>query len=117
MADGEVARQSKAFSVRIVNLYKYLRDVRNEYVMSKQVLRSGTSIAANIAEATYGASRADFINRMRIALKEANETRYWLELLHSTGHIDDTPAKSILNDCKSIIYLLISIINSSEGRK
>lgn len=115
--DGPLSRQSKEFAVRIVNLHKYLRAEKRESIMANQVLRCGTSIAANVAEAKFGASRADFVNRLRIALKEANETLYWIELLHETEYIEDAPFESISKDCKSIIYMLISIINSTEGKK
>jgi four helix bundle protein len=82
--------KSKAFAVRVINLYKYLCDTKSEYVLSKQLLRSGTSIGANVREANYAQTHKDFIAKMQIALKEAGETEYWLELLHETGYITST---------------------------
>ncbi|WP_368124672.1 four helix bundle protein, partial [Bacteroides faecis] len=87
MKDNVVKDKSLEFAVRIVNLYKFLVNEQKEFVMSKQILRSGTSIGANIREAEQAQSRADFINKLNIALKEANETEYWLELLIRTEYI------------------------------
>ena len=82
-----IVSKSKAFAIRIVNLYKYLKDEKSEYVLSKQVLRSGTSIGANVKEAIRAQSKADFNTKMHIAMKEASETEYWLELLEQTNYI------------------------------
>ena len=86
---------SKAFALRIIRLYNYLKEEKQVYVLSKQVLRSGTSIGANIRESVNAQSRMDFINKLNIALKEANETEYWLELLHESDYLDDTQFESI----------------------
>ena len=104
-----IVSKSKAFAIRIINLYKYLKDEKSEYVLSKQVLRSGTSIGANVKEAIRAQSKADFNTKMHIAMKEASETEYWLELLEQTNYITKSQAESILNDCVEIIKILIAI--------
>ena len=113
--DNVVLDKSKAFAIRIIKLYQYLCAEKKEYVLSKQLLRSGTSIGANIREAQRGQSTADFIFKLNISLKEASETEYWLELLQETGYITDSQFESIVNDCIELIKLLTSIINSSKG--
>lgn len=107
--DNVIADKSMAFAVRIVNLYKYLTDKRSEYVISKQLLRSGTSIGANVSESVYAQSKADFKTKMYIALKEASESVYWIELLNRTEYLTESQAKSILDDCKELIRILSSI--------
>ncbi|MBR5538865.1 MAG: four helix bundle protein [Clostridia bacterium] len=109
-----VETKSFNFAIRIVNLYKLLTSAKNEYVLSKQILRSGTSIGANIAEAEQAQSRPDFISKMGIALKEASETKYWIKLLHSTDYLSESEYISILNDCVEIEKLLVSIIKASK---
>ena len=94
-ADNQVLIDSKAFALRIIRLYYYLREEKQVYVLSKQVLRSGTSIGANIRESVNAQSRMDFINKLNIALKEANETEYWLELLHESDYLDDKQFESM----------------------
>lgn len=101
------------FAVKVVNLYKYLTTEKREYVLSKQLLRSGTSIGANVKEAVVAQSRKDFIAKLNISLKEANETEYWLQLLVSTGYIDKT--LEILDDNRSLIRVLTSIIKSTNN--
>ena len=101
-----VYEKSKAFAVRIVKLYSYLVENKQEYVMSKQLLRSGTSIGANLAESICSISTPDFTSKLYVALKESNETRYWLELLHETGYITDTQHKSISQDADEIFKML-----------
>ena len=115
MKDNVVKDKSLEFAVRIVNLYKFLVNEQKEFVMSKQILRSGTSIGANIREAEQAQSRADFINKLNIALKEANETEYWLELLISTEYITREQYESINNDSTEINKLLISIIKTTKN--
>ena len=112
--DGVVRGKSMAFAVRIVRLYQYLADGKKEYVLSKQLLRSGTSIGANIKEAVRGQSKADFAAKMNIALKEASETEYWLELLFETGFLSDDEFHSIIPECVELIKLLTSIVKSSR---
>ncbi|MBO5083563.1 MAG: four helix bundle protein [Bacteroidaceae bacterium] len=109
-----VKDKSLSFAIRIVNLYKYLVAEKRETVMSKQLLRCGTSIGANIREAEQAQSRADFLSKQNIALKEANETEYWLELLMRTGFITQNEYESINNDCVELNKLLISIIKSTK---
>lgn len=104
---------SFAFAVRIVNLSRHLSGEKKEYVLSRQVLRSGTSIGANVKEAIVAQSRKDFIAKLNISLKEANETEYWLQLLHATGLLDDVD--SILEDNRVIIRVLTSIIKSTNN--
>ena len=105
-ADNQVLIDSKAFALRIIRLYNYLREEKQVYVLSKQVLRSGTSIGANIRESVNAQSRMDFINKLNIALKEANETEYWLELLHESDYLDDKQFESMYNDCGKIAATL-----------
>ena len=109
-----VKDKSLSFAIRIVNLYKYLVAEKRETVMSKQLLRCGTSIGANVREAEQAQSRADFLSKQNIALKEANETEYWLELLMRTGFITPNEYESINNDCVELNKLLISIIKSTK---
>lgn len=112
---GAVEMKSKMFAVRIINLYKYLVSEKKEYVMSRQILRSGTSIGANIKEGKFAQSTADFISKMSIALKEAGETEYWLELLSETDYITVAQYESLKSDCKELIKLLTSIIKTAKS--
>jgi four helix bundle protein len=114
MRDNIVMDKSFEFSVRIVNAYKHLVQECKEFVMSKQLLRCGTSIGANITEAQRGQSKADFRAKMNIALKEASETEYWLELLHESNMIDDAAFESIYFDCQEIIKILVSITKTQK---
>ena len=93
-----IAVLTKEFALRIIKLHSYLQDERKEYILSKQILRSGTSIGANVRESIYAQSRADFINKMNIALKESSETEYWLELLHESNYIEEKAFESIYDD-------------------
>ena len=113
-SENTVVEKSFEFAVRIVNLHRFLCNTRNEYVMSKQILRCGTSIGANITEAQKGQSKADFTAKMQIALKEANETEYWLRLLHRTEYITKEQFASMHRDVKELIALLSSICKSSK---
>lgn len=105
-----ISKLSKNFALRIIKLYKYLLDEKREFIMSKQIYRSGTSIGANIAESRNAQSRADFIYKLSVALKEADETKYWLELLHESETISDRQFESIVNDLQIIIGTLVKII-------
>lgn len=109
-----LADKSIAFSIRIVKCYNFLVNEKKEYVMSKQIFRSGTSVGANIHEAIQGQSRADFISKMSIALKEASETSYWLILLHRTSFLEDKLYLSLKNDIDEIIRILISTIKTTK---
>ena len=110
---GILEEKTYAFALRIIKAYNFLTS-KNEYVLSKQLLRAGTSIGANCRDATYAQSKMDFINKLSIALKEANETIYWLELLHDSDFIDDKSFYSIHDDGLEILKLLISIIKTSK---
>ena len=109
MGENAIKDKSKAFALRIIKLYKYLCDEKREFVLSKQILRSGTSIGANVREAQRGQSKPDFYAKMSIALKEADETAYWLELLSESGFIEKPSYESMYADCNEIIKLLTSI--------
>ena len=109
-----IEEKSFAFAVRIVNLYKHLSETKKEYVLSKQLLRCGTSIGANIVEAEQAQSKPDFISKMNIALKEVSETKYWIRLLASTNYLTESESASILNDCTELEKILVTIIKSSK---
>ncbi len=108
--------KSFAFAVRIVNLYKYLSSNKQEYVLSKQLLRCGTAIGALVREAEQAESKADFIHKLAIALKEANETEYWILLLRETDYLTPKESESILNDLKELLKLLTSIIKTTKQK-
>ena len=109
--------KSFEFAVRIVNLYKFLTREHKDYVLSKQLLRSGTSIGANVAEAQRGQSKADFIAKMSIALKEANETHYWLKLLYRTEYLSQVQYDSLNTDIQELIGILMAICKSAGRAK
>ena len=109
-----VSEKSFRFALRVVKLYQYLRENKKEFVLSNQILRSGTSIGANVSEAQKGQSKADFNMKMNIALKEANETEYWLRLLHQTDYLSDQEFDSIEKDAKEIIAILVSICKKTN---
>ena len=110
-----IVEKSKSFALRIIRLYRYLCSEKNEYILSKQLLRSGTSIGANVKEAIRGQSKADFYAKMNISLKEASETEYWLELLHESGYIEKKQFVSIYEDCQELIKILVTITKSQKG--
>ena len=110
--DSILKTKSMSFAQRIVHLYQYLSQEKREFVMSKQVLRSGTSIGANVAEAIYGSSRKDFTAKLYIAEKEAAETLYWLELLNSCNYIPDNLYRSLHRDCRELLSMLAASIKS-----
>lgn len=113
-----IDKRTKPFAICIVKLYQYLVNERREKVLSKQVLRSGTSIGANVAEGLFGASRAGFVNTYTIALKEANETRYWLELLSKMNYLSAfEPTDYLMRECTSIIAILVSSVEIAKGGK
>jgi len=114
MAENIVKDKADAFAIRIVNAYKYLTKERKENRMSDQLYRSGTAIQALIAEAQYAQSSADFISKLEIALKEANESRSWINLLHNTGYFDDAVYASIYDDINQIVMILIAIIRKTK---
>ena len=108
--------KSYAFAVRIVNLVQFLRKEKSEYVLSKQVLRSGTAIGALIREAEFAQSKSDFVHKLSIALKEANETDYWICLLKDTNYISVSEYESLASDCSELIYILISSIKTVKNK-
>jgi len=113
--DNQIVVDSKAFALRIIKFYKYLNEEKGVKVLSKQVLRSGTSIGANVRESVNAQSKMDFINKLSIALKEANETEYWLELLHETEIIDEKQFESIYDNCCKLTATLTKIIKSTKS--
>ncbi len=112
--EGPLRAKSFSFALRIVKLYQYLSTEQKEFVLSKQLLRSGTAIGALVREAEQAESRADFIHKLAIALKEVNESEYWIELLHQSGSIDDTGFYSLSDDIKQLLKLLTSIIKTTR---
>ena len=115
MNDNVLVDKSFKFAIRIVKLYKYLCDSKKEYTLSKQLLRSGTSIGANINEAQEAQSKNDFISKLSISLKEARESKYWIELLKETDYLSKSEANSIIEDLVEILKLLTSIIKSTKN--
>jgi four helix bundle protein len=109
-----IDNKSKAFALQIIRLCKQLNDEKYGYLLSKQLLRSGTSIGANVRERLNAQSRADFISKLQIALKEADETAYWLELLNESGYIKDEHFQNIYEDCNEIIKILVSILKNNS---
>lgn len=112
--DNLLLDKSFAFAIRVVKLYKILCEERKEYVISKQMMRSGTAVGALVRESEHAESKADFIHKLSIALKEANETEYWLMLLMKTDYISADEYDSIVEDCKELLKLLISIIKTMK---
>ena len=114
MKENILIDKSIDFGARIVKLHRYLLKTKHEAVLSKQILRSGTSIGANINEAQYGNSKADFIAKLHIALKEAAETEYWLHVLEKSDYLEESMASSMLEDCLEIKRILIASINTAK---
>lgn len=114
MANDKLSEQSMDFAVHIINLVKQLKE-QHESIISNQIGRSGTSVGANIREAKYAHGTADFISKMQIALKEANETGYWLELLYKTNYIDEEKYSFLESKCKSLRAMLVSSINTVKN--
>ena len=115
MKENIIKDKSFKFAVRIVNLYRFLKEEKKEYDMSKQLYHAGTSIGANVHEALRAVSKKDFANKMGIALKEASESEYWIELLYATHYLEKIQYESIIADCSEINKLLISIVKKSNG--
>lgn len=116
MKNNVVKNKSFDFAIRIVKLYQYLGNDKKEFILSKQLLRSGTSIGAMIREAEHAESKNDFIHKFAIAQKEANETVYWLELLKATDYLNDKEFENINNDAISILKLITSILKTSKNQ-
>ena len=112
--DNVIVDKSKAFALRIIKMYKYLCDEKKEFVLSKQVLRSGTSIGANIREGVRGQSKPDFYAKLHISLKEAEETQYWLELLYESDYLPEKEYETSYSDCEELIKLLVSIVKTQK---
>ena len=108
--------KSKLFAIRIIRFYKYLTEEKKEFIISKQLMRSGTSIGANIRESYFAQSQADFIHKLNIALKEADETAYWLELLVESNIIEEHMFNSLYTDVKEIIALLVASIKTAKEK-
>ena len=115
--DNQIADKSKAFAIRIIRLYKYLTSEKKENILSRQILRSGTSIGANIREALSAQSTADFIAKMQIALKETSETEYWLELLEETEYISENAGKSMHEDCEELLKMITAILKTTKDNQ
>ena len=109
-----IVDKSKSFAVRIIRLYQHLTSDKKEFVLSKQILRSGTSIGANVKEAARAQSKADFISKMQIALKEASETEHWIELLQETDYITEKAGTSLISDCKELLKMITAIIKTAK---
>lgn len=115
MRENNVRDKSIAFAKRVVFAYQYLCEEKKEYILSRQFLRSGTSIGANVTEAQYGSSRKDFLNKLYIALKECAETLYWLELLISCGYLSQSEYQSLYDDCEELRRLLCAITKTTRS--
>ena len=114
MTNNVLLVKSKQFALRIIKLYRHLSEEKKEFVLSKQVLRSGTSIGANSRESIRAQSKADFYSKLNIALKEAEETSYWLELLHESDFLDAKSYQSLSSDCQELIRILVSITKTQK---
>lgn len=117
MPESILKTKSYTFALRIVRLYQYLRKEKKEYTLSKQLLRSGTAVGALVREAEFAQSRADFTSKMQIALKESNETHYWLEIFRDNDYITGKMFTSIISDCEELIKLLVSSVKTSKKIK
>ena len=115
--ENPLLEKSLHFAARIVKRYQYLSKEKKESIISKQIIRSGTSIGANANEAVYGVSQADFIAKLQISLKETAETEYWLRLLLLTEYLDEKQAKSLIDDCLEIKRILISSLKTAKNGK
>ena len=113
---GILNRKSYAFAIRMVKMMKYLQDEKREFVLSKQVLRAGTAIGALVRESEFAQSAPDFVHKLSIALKEANETEYWLNILRDTDYIDNEAFQSVQGDCNELISILVSSIKTLKNK-
>ena len=116
MEESVIYKLSKKFALRMRKLYVILTEIRKEYVISKQLYRSGTSIGANVAETIYAQSEADYSNKLKIALKEASESKYWLELLFESELLNQQEYNSLINDINIILGTLVNIINKVDKK-
>ena len=111
----DIEKKSFLFSVRIIKMCRYLQEEKKEYILTKQLIRSGTSIGANVVESQQAQSRADFVSKLSIALKEAVEANYWIRLLHASEYITEAEFTSIIADCRELERMLTSIIKTSRS--
>ena len=116
-SDNILHQKSYHFAIRIVKLSRYLHTQQHEYILSRQILRAGTSVGALLSESEFAQSDADFVHKLTIALKEANETKYWIDLLHDTQYIDPKMHKSLYQDITEIIRLLVTIIKKLKAKQ
>ena len=116
MAESIILKKSKSFALRIIKLYQYLTEEKKEFVLSKQLLRSGTSIGANAKEGAYGQSKADLCARLFVAQKECAETEYWLELLYESHYINQLEFDSIYKDCQELMRLIVASTKTLQGK-
>ena len=116
MKDTPLRKKSYKFAIQIVNTYRNISDNKKEFALSRQLLKSGTAIGALISESEFAQSRADFANKLHIALKEANESRYWLNLLKDTGYLDESRFNILLSDCNELISILVSSIKTVKNK-
>lgn len=116
MSKSIVRDKSRSFAISVIRLYKYLTDEKREFVMSKQLLRSGTSIGANLAEQEFAISDADYLSKTSIALKEAAESAYWLDLLHEIEYLNDSEYNNINTDCNELIKMLVASVKSMKTK-
>lgn len=114
--DNVIENKSFQFAIRIVRLYKFLCEEKKEYILSKQLLRAGTSIGANVTESQQAQSKPDFVSKISISLKEASETKYWIKLLGATEYLSENQTKSILDDCVEIEKILVTILKSAKNQ-
>mgnify|MGYP004437344819 FL=1 len=114
--DNVIENKSFQFAIRIVRLYKFLCEEKKEYILSKQLLRAGTSIGANVTESQQAQSKPDFVSKISIALKEASETKYWIKLLGATEYLSENQTKFILDDCVEIEKILVTILKSAKNQ-
>ena len=114
MEDNVIKRKSRDFAIDIIRAYQWLREEKHEYVMSKQVLRSGTSIGANVAEGVRAQTKPDFFAKMSIALKEASETSYWLDIIHATDYLPDEMFNDLNDKCEELLSILTAITKNQR---
>ena len=114
--ENRILNISKAFAIRIIRLFQYLQNEKKEFVLSKQLLRAGTSIGANVRESVHAQSPEDFVHKLNISQKESYETEYWIELLYETGYLNEQQFQSIMSDNKEITATLVKIIKTSKAR-
>ena len=116
MRDSVILKKSKSFALRIIKLYKYLNEQKHEHILSKQLLRCGTSVGANAKEAVYSQSKADFTAKLFVAQKECAETEYWLELLYESEYINKSEFDSVYEDCQELMNMIVASTKTLQGK-